>query len=115
MSIHAFRDVTEVFGVGDVQTNETGSGMPAHDTASSFLQLVIRREIRAVERPIGMGLQLIPTLVESVNGLEERTGVRGVDRNWNSELPSGVPHGIEALIIHRYQSANVCLLPNKQA
>src|SRR5689334_10964188 len=61
-----------------------------------------------------MGLQLIPSFVESVYRFEESTRVRRVDRNWDAQLSGGVPHRIESPIINSDQRTGRNLPAKKQ-
>ena len=48
---------------------------------AGFLQLAVAWEFGAVKRPVGMGMQFVPTLVLAVGGQEEGARVRDVDHN----------------------------------
>lgn len=61
------------------------------------------RETRIGERPLGMGEQLLETLVVLIDGGEERHGVRDVDHDRQPELASGAPHDREPLVVWEQQ------------
>src|ERR1035437_5801942 len=67
----AFRNVRQIFRVGDVEADELGAWVAPHDMAAGLLELTIAGEIPAMKRPGGVGVQLLPTLIETVDGEEE--------------------------------------------
>src|SRR5215207_8008189 len=73
------RDLREALGaLGDVRADETRARV-AREDAVALLQQLGLREVRAVERPVGVRAQLLVALVEAVYGLEEGVRVGGVE------------------------------------
>src|SRR5215471_4870383 len=68
-------------------------------------QFRVAGKIVTIKRPIGMVVELLVSLVESVGGCEERDGIGNVNGHRHIQLATGVPHGIKTRIINLDQGA----------
>src|SRR5918993_808135 len=100
VAVEPLRDPRQVFGVADVQVDEVRARVARDDAVARLVQLAVRGEVVAVERPVGVRAQLLVALVVLVGREEERLGVGGVDGDGEARAAGRLPHRVEALVVH---------------
>jgi hypothetical protein len=111
----------QAFGaLGDVRADELRARVAREDAVALREQLGLR-EVRAVERPVGVRAQLLVAFVEAVDGLEEGVRVGGVEHDEDAQLARALEEGGQPLVVHAQQGAfraaqaEPQILPNLQA
>ena len=75
--------------------------VPRDDAVERVHELLERREVAAVERPVRVVVQLLEALVEAVDRQEERLGIGDVDRNRHASSDAHASHiGSKRAIVH---------------
>ena len=98
-----------------MQRHERGVRVAGEDTIARLQDGRERREIAAVERPVGVRAELLVSFVEAIDRQEERFRIPDVHRDRQPETPAGIPHRIETRIVHLHQRAIRAAVPQIQA
>ena len=98
--VQIVRDILEVFGeIAHMQDKELRLGMARHHVVARLQQIGIAREVAAVERPVGVVVQLFVALVVFVGRSKKSNGIRNVDGDRHPQLAAGIPHRIESRVV----------------
>src|ERR1700722_1867058 len=74
-------------------------GCRAHYVAAGLLEFAIARRTLAEVTPVWMSVQFFPSLVEPVDGQEERLRIGTMNRNGHVMASGGFPHQIKAWVV----------------
>ena len=89
--------------------------MAREDAIAGPINSALEGKSRAVERPVGMVVQLFKPLVETINRREERHWIGDVNRHRHVQRGTSFPHGIEARIVNLHQFAGSDVFPQIEA
>src|SRR5450631_2440961 len=102
-------DVVGILGVvAEVDGDEGGLGVAGDPPLERVVELLPGGDAARVERPLGVGLQLVPALVVGGGRLPERLRIAAVDRHRHAELAGALEHRVEAGIVDGQQVNPVC-------
>jgi hypothetical protein len=86
-----------------VQADELRAWMPQHDVPASLLKFPVCREIPAIERPVRVGMQLLPPFVKTVHWKEERLWIRRMNRHRHVKRSGSIPHCVKAPVVDAHE------------
>ena len=89
--------------------------MAREHAISRFQQFPVAGEIPVVKRPVGVIVQFLEPLIESINGQEESFGIGDVNGHRHFEGCAGFPHEVEMRIVNFHQRAGSDLFPKIEA
>ena len=98
-----------------VQGHPRGLRMSCEDAIARGQQVLERRKVAPVERPVRVVVQLLVPLVEAVRRQEERLRVANVDGHRDAERRAGFPHRIEPRIVDRHEPPRRAVLAQIEA
>ncbi len=104
--IEPFRHGCQILGVVvEVGPEERRLGMPGDQANELGQQFLLGRIILAVKQPVGMLVQLVPALVVTIQGREERRRIGRVDHHGPMILGASLENRIEFVIVDFQQRA----------
>src|SRR5260370_26541888 len=88
--------------------------MLGDDVVELFEELLARLKLRTIEKPLRVGVQLMPALVEPIQGSKKRGRVAGVNHYRPTVFGAQLPNRLQLRIIYRHRSAVFVLIPQPE-